>query len=594
MAQMRGPTPVPKPPGEAGDPVAGLEHSLHRAGALLSDERARELSDILARWKRRRFAVLIVGEFKRGKSTLLNALVGEDLLPTGVEPVTAVPTGVRSGPRRRARARFRDGTERDVPLDEVRDYVDETRNPGNRRGVARMDIEIPDGPPPGVVLVDVPGLGSIHEHNTESALAALPEADAALVVASVDPPVGEAELRLLRAVSDHAARVEVVLNKVDYLGDEGRKTAEDFTRRTLGGEGLPETPVWPVSARDGLRARLAHDDVGWRRSGMGALSDHLGRFLREERTALLARSLASKAGRLVEQESALVDVQLAAAEKCSKELRGIIEAFRARRTTLERDSAEAVVIFQRRFDALFTGYAERATEAWKPRRDTLASRLRDVLASREARSRSAASKAIEAAVREAVDAFVEAFVPEEARRLAGAYGRLSAEIGRAAAEGAEAVWRLAADLLPFDPPGVDEPVPPPVPPPSVSELASLHLLLDGLADTVARLLPRRAALGRLTARAREEADTRYGRAVEQSRETFRRAYDEHFRGRLGALREAARQTARALEAALAAAEARAGDLEQGRAAAGAPEAARRAALREARERLRPLERAVSG
>jgi hypothetical protein len=589
MVQTQSPTPVQSPRGEGGDPVAVLEDTLRHARTLLSDERVRALADILERWTGRRFAVLIVGEFKRGKSTLLNALVGEDLLPTGVAPVTAVATGVRSGPRRRAVARFRDGTEREVPPEEVGDYVDEARNPGNRRGVVRVDVELPEGPPPGVVIVDVPGLGSIHRHNTESALAALPDADAALVVASVDPPVGEAELRLLRAVSEHAAHVEVVLNKVDYLGNEDRKAAEEFTRGALGREGFPDTRVWPVSARDGLQARLADDAVGWRRSGMEGLSDHLERFLRAERTALLARSLARKARRLAEQEAALLDVADAAAERSSRELGEIIDAFRARRATLERDSLEAVLVFRHRFEALFAGYPERAAEAWTAPRAALESRLREVLASKGARSRSAAGAAVETAIREAVDGFVGAFLPDEARHLAGAYRQLSGEIGRAAAERAEAVWRLAADLLPIEAPGVDEPAAPPAPRPSVSDLASLRLLLDDLADAAARLLPRRAARARLAARAREEADARYGRAAEQSRETFRRAYDEHFRGLLGTFQEGATRTAHAVEAALGVAEARARDLEQGRGDAATPEGGRRAALSELRERLRELE-----
>ncbi len=186
--------PTPARPQPIDDPPPVLEQTLIRAGAALSDERAREAARLLDRWRSHSFVALIVGEFKRGKSTLLNALVGQDLLPTGVPPVTAVPTRVRSGPRTRAVARFRDGTEREIRLDQVHDYVDESHNPGNHRGVVSVDVEVPEGPPPGVVLVDVPGLGSTHAHNTEAALAALPEADAALLVESVDPPVGEAEL----------------------------------------------------------------------------------------------------------------------------------------------------------------------------------------------------------------------------------------------------------------------------------------------------------------------------------------------------------------------------------------------------------------
>jgi ribosome biogenesis GTPase A len=178
MALTHSTAPGPAQPPSIDDPPLALEETLLRAGATLSDERAREAARLLGRWRSRSFVALIVGEFKRGKSTLLNALIGQDLLPTGVPPVTAVPTRVRSSPRTRAVARFRDGTEREIRLDEIRDYVDESHNPGNRQAVVSVDIEVTAGLPPGVVLVDVPGLGSTHAHNTEAALAALPEADA--------------------------------------------------------------------------------------------------------------------------------------------------------------------------------------------------------------------------------------------------------------------------------------------------------------------------------------------------------------------------------------------------------------------------------
>jgi len=578
----------------ANDRLPELEGTLRRAATVLSEERVLEVSRLLDRWRDRTFVALIVGEFKRGKSTLLNALIGQDLLPTGIPPVTAVPTRVRSGARARALVRFRDGSERAIGLEEVRAYVDESLNPGNQRAVVSVDVEVTTGPPLGVVLVDVPGLGSTHKHNTEAALAALPEADAAIVVASVDPPVGEAELRLLHLVRDHAPRLDLVLNKVDYLDEEGRRTAEAFTRCTLGQEGFAEVRVWPVSARDGLRARACHDDLGWRRSGMEAFASSLGRFFEEERTALLARSLARKTRKLVEQELALLEMQSAAAERSSAQLGEIIGRFRSGLVNAARDSDEAILVFRRRFDSIFAGYAERAAEAWKSPRDLLESRRCEIGARGARRSRRAVWQTMQDAAREAVDAFAAAFVPQEAQRLADAYRELCAEIGQAAAERAERVWRLAADLLPFEPPAVEAAPAAPAPRPSLSPDASLHLLLEDLEDAAAWLLPRGAALRRLAGQAREEGDARYGRAVEQSRETFSRAYEDHFRGVLEAFDVGTKETARAIEAALAAAEEQARAVETGRRDATPVDVARRSALRELAATLRQIEADAAG
>ena len=573
-------------------PIPGtppLDELLGRALALTTDERTGDAALLQERWTNRAFVALVVGEFKRGKSTLLNALVGESLLPTGVPPVTTVPTRVRAAGERRALVRFLDGSEREIPRAELGEYVDEARNPGNRRGVASVEACVVAGLPPGVVMVDVPGLGSVHGHNTASALAALPEADAALVVVSVDPPIGEAEIRLLRSVREHAARVDVVLNKIDYLDDAQRRAALDFTREALGRHGFGELGVWPVSAREGLEARLRRDELGWRRSGMEALSAHLARFLEHERGALLAKSLARKAARLVDQEAGLVEMRLAARERSARELALIIAAFRARRAHAERDSAEAQAIYRRRFESVFAGYSERAAEAWSGPRAALEARLGELIGRMRRASRGAAWEAMQAPVREAVTCFAEAFVPHEGERLANAYALLSEELAQAAAERAEAVWRLAADLLPFDPPRVDAAPAPPAPRPSYLPAASLRLMLDDLADAAARLLPRGAALRRLAAQAREEADAQYGRVVEQSRETFVRAYEEHFQGQLAGFEAGASRTAAALEAALAAAEARARAAEDEGQRPSDGDEARLAALRRLRDELRHVE-----
>ena len=576
------------------DPSPALEDVLLRAAAVLTDDRAREVLRLVDRWRSRLFVVLIVGEFKRGKSTLLNALVGRELLPTGVAPVTTVPTRVRSGSRTRAQVRFRDGRQHEIRLDEIRGYVDESHNPSNHRDVLGVDVEVPYGPTGGVELVDVPGLGSAHAHNTEAALAVLPEADAALVVASGDPPVGEAELRLLRRVRDHAARVDVVLNKIDYLDEAGRRTAEDFTRRTLAQHGHTELAVWPVSARDGLAARASGDELGWRQSGMQALAASLARFVEDDRAALLARSLAKKAGRLVGQETALVEMRLAAAERSSESLREMIRELQSRRRSAKRDADEDRLIFRRRLDVIFAGYAERAAEAWRSPRAALEARLLEMLAQGRGNSRSEAGRAMNVAARQAAESFVEAFVPSEGRRLASAYGQLVAEVGAAAADRAQAIWRWAAALLPFEPPEVELPSAPPAPSPDGFELGSLRLLLDDLEGAAARLLPKGAALRRLAAEAREEAEGRYGRAVEQSRDAFYRAYEEHFGALLAAYAQASEQAAVAVESALAVAEEQARSLDADRRANARADEQRRVELAHLRDSLKRLDGASGG
>jgi hypothetical protein len=310
---------------------------------------------------------------------------------------------------------------------------------------------------------------------------------------------------------------------------------------------------------------------------MKVLAESLERFLVEEREETLARSLARKAARLAEQELALVELEIAASRRTAAERKALVAAFSERRATAERDTAEALLVFRRRFDLLFGRYGERAAAAWTDEaRPALARRVEEIRRHVRGRARSDVWKDLLQAGRAAVDGFLEGFVPVESDRLRSGYERLRDEVADAAARRAEAVWRAAADLLPIQPPRVDPPPTPPMPRPAGLQLEPLRLMLEDLEDTVAALLPRGMALRRLAARALVEADDRYGQAVEQTLEGFVRAYEADFRSLLALFEKAPGETAAALETALRAAETR--TREAGSAGLADAQSARRGAL----------------
>ena len=108
------------------------------------------------------FNLVVVGEFKRGKSSVLNALIGADVLPVGVVPLTAIATILEYGELPAAHAEFQDGSEQQVPLDALWDYVTEKGNPVNAKGVREVRIAWPSPwLKSGVRLVDTPGIGSV-------------------------------------------------------------------------------------------------------------------------------------------------------------------------------------------------------------------------------------------------------------------------------------------------------------------------------------------------------------------------------------------------------------------------------------------------
>lgn len=160
------------------------------AAELGSGPLAAEANEERSRLAAARFFVACVGQFKRGKSTLLNALVGRPVLPVGVVPVTSAITILRWGDRPDAVVRRSTGQSTRIGLDEVAGFVDERRNPGNRLGVVAVEVFLPSpilsG---GLCLVDTPGLGSVYAANTAATRAFVPHIDAALVVVGPDPPI---------------------------------------------------------------------------------------------------------------------------------------------------------------------------------------------------------------------------------------------------------------------------------------------------------------------------------------------------------------------------------------------------------------------
>ena len=247
---------------------AGPENS-HGESALLrladladefaAEQVAADARSVAERVSEGRFYVACIGQFKRGKSSVLNALVGDSVLPTGVVPVTTVPTIVRYGSHAAARVRFEAaGGWTDIPVKSVDEYVSEEKNPENAKHVAALEIFVPSPLlATGMCFVDTPGLGSVFTGNTAATQAFIPHIDAALVVIGADPPLAGEELVLVEAVAQHVQDLIITVNKADRTTDAERAEAVAFARRQLE-KRLPQHSVGPlfeVSAAEQLEHR---------------------------------------------------------------------------------------------------------------------------------------------------------------------------------------------------------------------------------------------------------------------------------------------------------------------------------------------------
>ena len=273
--------------------ISSVQHPSEAQAEILD-----RLSALRWRFEEGLLRVAVLGQFKRGKSTLLNALLGARVLPTGVTPVTALPTFISAGETTRLRIAFRGGKEppltavaADIP-GVLERYVSETQNPHNRFEVESVAVEVrSDFLDEGIVLIDTPGVGSTFLHNTRAAEAVLSECDAALFVLSVDPPITEAEVRYLDKVRKLIPSVFFVLNKVDLLDAAERGVAERFLAGVLA-ERRPTEPsdrIFALSAKQGLQAKLTNDAGSLAASGLPRLERLLaGELARDKRAILVA------------------------------------------------------------------------------------------------------------------------------------------------------------------------------------------------------------------------------------------------------------------------------------------------------------------
>ena len=280
--------------------------SLTLNGAV-SESASKRLEQLRLRLTRGEASVVVIGQFKRGKSTLINALIGETVVPTGVLPLTSIVTVLRSG-EKSVEVKFETGESRSVGWNEIESYVTESYNPNNIKSVSEVEIRLPS---PllknGIKIVDTPGVGSVHDHNTQVTLNYLPEADLAIFVLSVDQPLSRNEVEFLQQAKPNLAKIVFALNKSDYVTASEKEEISNFIRKNLI-ESLSEQniQIFSLSAREGVRARQSNDAEAWEQSGVNQLEKLLMRISGGEKAKTLEKSCALKAISVVEQELSLL------------------------------------------------------------------------------------------------------------------------------------------------------------------------------------------------------------------------------------------------------------------------------------------------
>jgi GTP-binding protein EngB required for normal cell division len=194
------------------------------------------------------FEIAVFGRVSSGKSSLLNHVIGADVLPVGVTPITAVPTRVSYGREPGVRVWIEGCGAQDVGISRLAEFVDERLNRSNEKRVARLAVHFPsDSLREGIVLVDTPGLGSLSTSGAAETMAYLPRCDVGVVLMDAASTLTPDDMRIIQALSNASVPVTVLLSKADFLSDADRQRVQKYVHDQVFAELAMDVVVYPVS-----------------------------------------------------------------------------------------------------------------------------------------------------------------------------------------------------------------------------------------------------------------------------------------------------------------------------------------------------------
>ncbi|WP_158542580.1 dynamin family protein [Lujinxingia litoralis] len=251
----------------------------------LADEVVEERIPALERGQ---VSLVVLGEFNHGKSTVVNALLGQEVLPMGITPTTAVITHlVHATEPRAAFKERRGGALHEVAYERLGELIRHAEE--QEEEPEYVEIGYPnDFLEEGLILVDTPGVNDISRQKVEITYGYLPRADVILYVLDATQVLKKSEVvfirdRLLKANRD---RIIFVLGKIDALSEEEAREVEAYARQRL------ETLIGPVelfafSARQALEAQKKGEEPG---GDFAAFRGHVREFVRERKEAIVLDS----------------------------------------------------------------------------------------------------------------------------------------------------------------------------------------------------------------------------------------------------------------------------------------------------------------
>lgn len=300
-------------------------------------EASKAISDALKQYEEGRFQLLVMGKANRGKSTLVNALLGrsdDQLAPIDRLPATSTISRYFWDPAEAAIVTYRDSRQETIPYSRVREFVieDASCNPANVKQVESVDVKGPfAGFDRDLVLVDTPGAGSIHEHHDIILDGIIPKADAVIFLVTARMPIDQDEQNLLRKIKQaDISRFFFVINRLDELKNPADlENAVAHNKAILKEVGIPCETVYPISAKLAFEGDIAH-------SGLPALAEAIRLQLRKEKGILIKDRLLDGLREAIEPVLASLELEVQLASSTGAEVEAEKKRLESAKKTIEK------------------------------------------------------------------------------------------------------------------------------------------------------------------------------------------------------------------------------------------------------------------
>lgn len=280
------------------------------------------LQEAQAYLEQEQMVLVVCGEFKQGKSNLINALLNEpNLFPVDRHITTSLVSTISYGETEKITVYFDNGQSKQIPRAEISKYVTEQKNKDNQKEVSLLTIETPNPLlKQGLLIADTPGVGGLYKNHAEISYAYILNADAVLFVSDAQVTLSDLELQFVKKIESRCQNFLFAVTKIDR--EENYQLTVENNRKKLAQvleRSEDSLTIIPVSSylKEVYLESQAPEDL--EDSNFSILEKELWQFLNQQRGYILILRALSKLGQYVSDIKQPIQAEWEAYQKNTQE-----------------------------------------------------------------------------------------------------------------------------------------------------------------------------------------------------------------------------------------------------------------------------------